>query len=276
MLYHIFARGNAKACIFVDDEDYERFLGLLAASVVRFGVRCAAYCALWNHYHLLLAAGEQPISRMMQQLNSKYSQQFNRRHNRVGHVLQGRFGSRIVEDGAYVRAVLRYLALNPVAAGRVEQPEDWPWSSYRFAIGADPPPDFLALDRVWAAFGTGDETAGRLRFGELVGSQVQETLDDPLFHGSARLAARLAPRLEPHQPTRDFLYAERFAARTELDRLFQGRRQRPDLEDAAYTAYSHHAYTLTEIGAVVGRAPSTVWRWIRRAEARPDPGGVRS
>jgi REP element-mobilizing transposase RayT len=179
MLYHIFARGNAKACIFVDDEDYERFLGLLAASVVRFGVRCAAYCALWNHYHLLLAAGEQPISRMMQQLNSKYSQQFNRRHNRVGHVLQGRFGSRIVEDGAYVRAVLRYLALNPVAAGRVEQPEDWPWSSYRFAIGADPPPDFLALDRVWAAFGTGDETAGRLRFGELVGSQVQETLDDP-------------------------------------------------------------------------------------------------
>jgi putative transposase len=278
MLYHVVARGNAKSCIFVDDTDYERFLALLADAQGRFGVSCASYCALWNHYHLLIAAGEQPISRMMQQLNSTYCQRFNRRHQRVGHVLQGRFGSRLVEDGAYARAVLRYIALNPVTAARVAHPQDWPWSSYRFTVGPDQPPDFLALDRVWAAFGTRDPETGRALFADFVGGGLQEALEHPLFHGSRRLASRLAAHLEPHQPTREFVYAERFAARTRAGPSVRGRGgSRPELRGrGVHAAYSHHAYTLTEIGAVVGRAPSTVWRWIRRAEARPDPGGVRS
>jgi putative transposase len=74
------------------------------------------YCLLRNHYHLLLVPHEHPVSRLMQQLNATYCQRFNRRHGRVGHVLQGRFGSRLVQDGAYARTAVRYLALNPVAA----------------------------------------------------------------------------------------------------------------------------------------------------------------
>ena len=101
LLHHVFARGNEKACIYADDQDYESFLELLARTLPRFDVRCVAYCLVWNHYHLLLVPNEHPISRLLQQLNSAYCQRFNRRHHRVGHVLQGRYGCRIVEDGAY-------------------------------------------------------------------------------------------------------------------------------------------------------------------------------
>lgn len=268
MLNHVVARGTEKACIFADDTDYEGFLALLADALPRFGVRCASFCAIWNHYHLLLVAGAHPISRMLQQLNSAYCQRFNRRHHRVGHVLQGRFGSRLVEDGAYTRAVLRYIALNPVSAGRVADPRDWPWSSYRFTVGPDPPPDFLAVDQVWLAFGTRDPAVGRARFAEFVGGGAQEVLGDPLFHGSERLAGRLEPLLRPHEPTRDFVYAQRFATRPSLGPLFTGALKPRELENAARAAFHHHAYTLADIGHVVGRHPTTVWRWIRRATAR--------
>ena len=69
MLYHVVAHGNTKACIFTDDTDYERFLTLLVETLPRFGASCTAYCALWNHYHLLIAAGDQPVSRVLLQLS---------------------------------------------------------------------------------------------------------------------------------------------------------------------------------------------------------------
>lgn len=274
MLYHVMARGNEKACIFADDADYEAFLALLAVALPRFGVSCVSFCAIWNHYHLLLTAGAHPISRMMQQLNSAYCGHFNRRHQRVGHVLQGRFTSRLVEGGAYARAVIRYLALNPVAAGRVADAMEWRWSSYRFAMGPEPAPRFLALDEVWLAFGTTDPIVGRSRLADFVRGGSQDVLAEGLFHGSDRLAARLDPLLQPHQATRDFVYAQRFAARPSLGALFDGRLQRVDLQDAALSAFSRYAYTLSEIGGVVGRDPTTVWRWIRRAAARARPHAV--
>ncbi len=269
ILHHVVARGNEKACIFADDRDNRSFLELLGETLTRFGVRCVSYCLLWNHYHLLLVPDERPISRLMQQLNSAYCQRFNRRHDRVGHVLQGRFGSRIVEDGAYARAVLRYIALNPVAAGRVAHPKDWPWSSYRFIAGLDDnTPDFLSLDPVWAAFGTSDAALGRSRFAEFVLGGLQDIFINPLLHGSDRLAARVLPLLEPHATTRDFVYAHRFAVRPSLGELFDGILDRVRLEEAAHSAFVRHAYTLAEIATVLRRDPSTVCRWIRRASER--------
>lgn len=268
MLYHVVARGNEKACIFADAADYRRFLTLLPEALARFGANCLAFCAMWNHYHLLLAAGDLPISRVMQQVNSSYAQHFNRRHGRVGHLLQGRFASRIVEDGAYTRAVLRYIALNPVTAGRVADPRDWPWSSYRAAMGLEPGPAFLAVERVWLAFGTADPAIGRERFAAFVRDGYHEALERALFHGSERLAGLLAPRLTPHRSARDIVYAERFAARPSLPALFDGTCDHTAVEIAAHTAFHRHGYTLSEMATLLGRDPSTIWRWIRRAAAR--------
>jgi putative transposase len=268
MLYHVVARGNEKACIFADDTDYEEFLMLLPDVLSRFGVSCVSFCALWNHYHLLLAAGPHSISRMMQQLNSAYCQRFNRRHQRVGHLLQGRFGSRLVENGAYTRAVLRYIALNPVAAGRVTDPREWRWSSYRFTVGSEPSLHFLALEKVWLAFGTSDPALGRARFADFVAAGLQEVFDNPVFHGSERLAGFLAPLLEPHKVNTDIPHTHRFATRPTLGTLLEGPRTRAELENAAHLAYYVHAYTLAEIGSALGRDPSTISRWIRRARTR--------
>lgn len=268
LLHHVFARGNNKACIFEDDLDYQTFLDLLAKGLARFSVKCVGFCLLWNHYHLALVPQQWPLWRLMQQVNSTYCRRFNRRHGRVGHVLQGRYGCRIVEDGAYVRTVLRYLALNPPAAGRVERPEDWQWSSYRPALGLAAVPDFLSLDYVWSAFGTTDPAEGRVRLAGFVGAKADERLDESLLLGSDWLKTYAAPRLAPHQTNIDFTRAHRFAARPPLDVLLQGCVDRPSTQDAAWTAHHQHAYTLAELGGALDRDPSTICRWIQQAAAR--------
>lgn len=276
MLYHVVARGNEKQCIYSDDGDHELFLELLADALARFEVECASYCLMWNHYHLLLKPGRHPISRLMQQLNSAYCQSFNRRHQRVGHVLQGRFGSRIIEDGAYARTALRYIALNPVEAGYVADPKAWQWGSYRFTVGEDIPPDFVALRHVWEAFGTSDPTLGRIRFAEFVAAGLIETFENPLLHGSARLASLVAPLLEPHQHRLEHVYPQRYAARPSVGSLFDGMFSAEELDGAAYRAFCQHAYTLDEIGRVVGRDPSVVCRWIQRERRRREAATVSS
>lgn len=226
------------------------------------------YCLLDNHYHLLVVPHEDPVSRLMQQLNSTYCEGFNRRHGRVGHVLQGRFGSRLVQDGGYARTALRYLALNPVAAGLVRAPDEWRWSSYRAVLGLDAAPGFLSLRHVWSAFGTADPALGRARLVDFVRGGVEDSFPNPLLHGDDRLARQVAPDIEPHQSNRDFVYPSRFATRLTLGALMEGCMDRSSLEDAAYAAFHRHGYTLAAIGGAVGRDPSTVCRWIQRASAR--------
>jgi REP element-mobilizing transposase RayT len=269
LLHHVFARGNDKHCVFADDDDHRAFLELLGTTLSRFDVEAAGYCLLWNHYHLLLVPhGETAISRMMQQLNSTYCQRFNRRHGRVGHVLQGRFGLRIIEDGDYARTAFRYLALNPVAAGRTQRPEDWRWSSYRVALGLDATPDFLVLQHVWSAFGTSDLEIGRSLLAEFVDAGLSETFPNSLLHGSVGLCERMAPLLEPHQSNRDFTHEQRFAARLPLETILAGCSDRTSVENAAHAAFSRHGYTLAELGQALNRHPSTVCRWIQRVGAR--------
>lgn len=275
LLHHIFSRGNNKECMFEDDEDYNFFLELLSTTAERFRVQCVAYCLLGNHYHLLAIPHEAKISRLMQQLNSRYCQRFNRRHGRVGHVVQGRFGSPIIEDGVYARTALRYVALNPVAADLAKSAEEWRWSSYRAAIGLETVPSFLSLEPVWSAFETIDPGVGRARFAEFVRAGSKGELAQSLLHGSEQLAIDVAPQIKPHQTNVDFIYAHRFAARPPLATLLAGCGDRVSAQDAAHAAYYHHGYSLAELGRVLGRHPSVISRWIKRAAERhpPAPGG---
>ncbi|HJR58881.1 MAG TPA: transposase [Vicinamibacterales bacterium] len=277
-VYHVMSRGNNKQTMFVDDDDCERFLELLGKTLARFKIVCLAFCLMRNHYHLLVSPTEHPVSRLMQQLNSTYCLWFNRKHARVGHVLQGRFTSRHVDSDSYLLAALRYIVLNPVAGGQATRPEEWPWSSYRATAGLAPAPGFLALERVWPAFDTNDRAMGRHRFVVFVaaaGSEDTKALEPALMFGSEAFAQRITPLLEPHRETRDFLYRDRFATRPSLAVLFDGRSTPIGRQEAAYDAFGQHAYTLREIGDLVGRAPATVWSWIKNVESRRVTG-VRS
>jgi hypothetical protein len=151
-------------------------------------------------------------------------------------------------------------------AGRVTDPSEWPWNSYRFAIGAAGGPAFLSLEDVWRAFGTFDPKVGRKRLGQFVSAGLQEVFLNPLLHGSDRLSRFVAPLLKPHENTSEYVYPQRHAARPSVGAIFEGCRTQEELDVAAYRAFFEHAYTLREIGVVVSRDPSVVCRWIRRVE----------
>ena len=117
--YHLTARGNERRAIFRDDRDRERFLELLAELPERFGSRLHAWVLMENHFHLLIETPEGNLSRTAQWLNVSYSVWFNRRHQRSGHLFQGRFGAVLVAAGADWLEVARYVHLNPVRVARL-------------------------------------------------------------------------------------------------------------------------------------------------------------
>jgi REP element-mobilizing transposase RayT len=100
-----------------------------------------------NHFHLALTTPEPNLGAGMRRLNQIYAQWFNHRHDRVGHLFEQRYWSRLLEDEAHVVAVVTYIAANPVRAGLCERPEQWPWSSARAAAGVARAPSFL--DSEW-------------------------------------------------------------------------------------------------------------------------------
>jgi REP-associated tyrosine transposase len=138
-VYHVIARGNEQRDVFRDDSDRELYLCRLARYQARFRFRLYAYCLMTNHVHLALETGAVPISRIVLSLHRSYAQEFNQRHQRVGHLFQGRYKAYLVQKTAYLLALIRYIHENPVKAGLVRHAADYRWSSDRFYRGKTPP-----------------------------------------------------------------------------------------------------------------------------------------
>jgi putative transposase len=151
-IYHITVRGNRKQDIFLDDDDRLAFLSELQIAIKHHNWLCHAYCLMGNHYHLLIETLEANLSDGMRDLNKDYAQGFNRRHDTVGHLLQGRFKSHIIERETYLLNVARYVVLNPVRAGMINDPADWQWSSYRATVGFSQKEDLLTTDWILGHF----------------------------------------------------------------------------------------------------------------------------
>jgi REP element-mobilizing transposase RayT len=142
-IHHAFVRAVSGSRIALDESDYDHMLHLLETAVSRFGIACHAYCVLPNHAHYLITSCSGNLSRAMHWLGTCTAQAFNRRYERYGHVYQGRFGSRLVENDDYFLELARYVALNPVKAGLCDRPEGWQWSSYAATAGLIGGPTFL-------------------------------------------------------------------------------------------------------------------------------------
>ncbi len=152
-----------------------------------------------DHYHLLVETPHGGLSRGMQYLNGVYTERFNRRHGRVGHLFQGRFTAILVKKESHLLEVARYVVLNPVRAGMVRDPGDWRWSSYRATAGLAPVPPFLTVDWIRARFGDDPATAGRAdqRFVDAGrGAKVWNDLRGGWLLGSSRFADAVRPLLE--------------------------------------------------------------------------------
>jgi putative transposase len=194
-LYHVISRGNERGPIFVDDLDRADFLNLLGSVIRKEAFRLHAYCLLGNHYHFLLETPVGKLSRGMHSLNARYAQRFNARHERCGHVFEGRFKAIIVEKEGHLLELQRYIVLNPVRAGLVKRPEDWRWSSYRAMRGQIPAPSWLEVASTLRQFGQRVTQARRafVQFVEAgVGSPpVTGPLRHQLFMGSKEFLAQM-------------------------------------------------------------------------------------
>ncbi|MBU0593869.1 MAG: transposase [Gammaproteobacteria bacterium] len=142
-LYHVTSRGDRREDICFSETDREAWLALFAQVCARFNWICHAYCLMTNHYHLVLETPEGNLAKGMRQLNGVYTQFVNRVHGRVGHVFQGRHKAILVEKDSYLLDLSRYVVLNPVRAGMVNDVGDWQWSSFPAMIGVVPNPDWL-------------------------------------------------------------------------------------------------------------------------------------
>lgn len=156
--YHVTARGNRKADIFLDELDFLIWHSLIGRAADRFGFSVHAYCQMSNHFHLLLETPVANLSESMHFLNCLYSQQFNTRHGLTGHVLQGRFHSVLLEQEEHFLELARYIPLNPQRAGMVQCAADWRWSNYRATAGLVAVPDWLDVDATRSRFGGTNDT----------------------------------------------------------------------------------------------------------------------
>lgn len=152
-LYHVTSRGDGREDIYLTDADRQAWLNVMAQVCLRFNWVCHAWCQMSNHYHIVIETPEANLSQGMRQLNGVYTQYFNRTHQRVGHVFQGRYKAIIVERDSYLLELARYVVLNPLRANMVERLEQWPWSSYAASCGQVATPVWLQVDWVLGQFG---------------------------------------------------------------------------------------------------------------------------
>ena len=260
-IYHLTSRGNARQKVFFTDTDRQLFLDTLTGVVSRYSWICHAYCLMANHYHLLVETPKANLSLGMRQLNGIYTQAFNRRHRRVGHLFQGRFKAILVEKESYLLELCRYIVLNPVRVKGNLKTGSWKWSSYRATAGLAPAPGFLQTDWVLGQFGKKRAQAQK-RYREFVKEGLEsrpwEELKGQIYLGSEEFIERHAPR---DQRLKEIPRAQLRAAKPSLERIFA-----KSGEQGIALAYKEHGYRLHEIAAHLGVHYATVSRRLKLTE----------
>ena len=156
--HHVMFRGVNGENIFLDDRDKARFCLLLQESCEKHHLAVHGFCLMSNHMHLILLPKNESFQSGIHAFAFRYAQYFNRRHKRRGYLFQGRYKSIIVEDGEYLKRLIRYIHLNPLEAGLIKQPQDYIWSSYRAYLEKDSYV-WLKTDDILRRFGNSREIA---------------------------------------------------------------------------------------------------------------------
>lgn len=247
--------------IYHDDVDRVRFLAILETVLERYLVECHSYCLMSNHYHLVLRTLKANLSSGIQYLNGVYAQWWNRRHARVGHVLQGRFKAQLIQREGYFLEACRYVVLNPVRAGLVTQVEDWKWSSYSFTAGLAPKSKWLTT----ALILVGRSAAARREYREFIAAGISENevtrvlRSDVAIVGSEAFAAAHRDLIEEAHPT-EVLRRDRTIGRPTLADLFADAPDKPTRDLRIREARHRFCYRVSEIARHVSLHYASVSR----------------
>lgn len=274
-VYHLTARGNARQDIFIDDTDRTIFLEILSETVTRYHWLCHAYCLMDNHYHLLMETPDPNLSLGMRHLNGVYTQRFNRKHQRVGHVFQGRFKSILVEKEAHLLELCRYIVLNPVAASIVNHPSKHKWSSYNFTAKSIQKSEYLHIDWILSQFSSSSRERARYGYKKFVEARLVEMGESPwagiigqCLLGGEGFVSEIKKRIDGKKEIKEIPRGQRFSGRPALVELFSEMElyDKCDRNRKVLQAHLDNGYTLKEIGDFLGIHYSTVSRIVKAGQ----------
>jgi REP element-mobilizing transposase RayT len=278
ILYHVIVRGNYRQKTFLGARDYRAYLERLVRYRKRFGVTVYAYCLMSNHAHLLVETGSEPLSRFMQGLQQSYTQYFNRKHHKVGHLFQGRYKAIVCEKDEYLLTLVRYIHLNPIRAKLVHRLDDYPYSGHREYCG-------VRVYEVLEASRVLDMLGGRAAYRRFVQEGVKDghreeyyDVVDQRFLGEERFVEKLKVQAdeepETARPKKPVIAAFRNAARalevepavlSGADRSWEVSRHRALI---GYVLIRRLGYKLKDVAKCLGRDMATVSSLVSRYSER--------
>lgn len=206
-LYHVLSRGNERRDIFFSDDDRRLFLDTLGDMAQRFEIEMFVYMLMGNHYHLLLRTRRANLSRAMQWLGVTYTNRFNARHSRSGHLFQGRFKNMLVQNDAYLLQLSYYIHRNPLRAKMVERLADYRWSSYRAYAYGQQPPEWLNTELILSQLVNAADRHKAYRENTQKYAREEARIWEDLRHGfilgAERFAGEIKKRFLPETANRD-------------------------------------------------------------------------
>jgi len=271
--YHVYSRGNQKQPIFFSDDDRYYFLKILRDANERLGVIVHLYCLMNTHYHLTLETPESNLSQIMHFINTAYSIYLNKKHERCGHLFQGRFKAILIQADAYARTLAVYIHGNPVRKKIVSHAEEYSWSSCQDYYGMRTPTPWLDMSFIMNAFGNSLEALKREH--ERYLGTADETRIEEEIRSASKLGimgsddfidevrrSYLKDRME--NPDRELCELRRLRVRPELSEIMVqadselGAENRLAKRCAIFLARKHAGFRLREIGDYLGLSPGAV------------------
>lgn len=269
-VYHVTSRGNERKSIFRDDEDREIFLNTLEKVNRRCNWLCHAYCLMDNHYHLIIETPDGNLSKGMRQLNGVYTQMFNMRHKRAGHIFQGRYKAILIQKESHLLEVCRYVVLNPVRSKTVEKPEEWEWSSYRATVGSGKTHPSLTRDWVLRQFSNkrkqAEEKYKKFVYAGMNGERIWKEVKGQSILGEEDFTENLVKYVKGYTDIKEIPKKQRYVSRPKLENLFEQdiKKNKKRLKKKSAEAVEKYGYSQKEIADYLGVHYSTVSRLINK------------
>lgn len=280
--YHVTSRGNERKPIFLSQKNYERMIGYLESATERYGAQIHCFCLMSNHYHLLLETPRGNLRQILHHLNTSYTNYFNAKMGRAGHLFQGRYRAILVDKDYYAMELSRYIHLNPVRANMVKDPLLYPWSSYKGYAGERTEWHWLKTEWILGQISRNDKRArkGYRKFiGEASGKAVRNPLEQVVSSailGSEEFVDWVREKwVEKRAYHRDIPSLRQLSKwpgllsiQREAESLF-GKRADESRRVALYLSHRLSGQSLGEIGRHFGGiGPSAVSQNTRRLEER--------
>ena len=278
LLYHVIVRGNQRRKTFRHDDDYQAYLDRLEKYRTQCQVRIYAYCLMPNHVHLLVETGSTPLAKFMQGLQQSYTQYFNRRYRKVGHLFQGRYKAIICDRDKYLLALVRYIHLNAVRAKLATRPERYRYSGHNSYL-TDGTAKIVETTAVLKLMG------GKKAYERFVLAGMGEdhneayyAVEDQRFLGEAGFGEEISREAEEiSKPKRkkplETMFKEVARRVKAAPELMRSRDRRWDIShkraEAVAILVREYGYGVSEVAKYLGRDQANVSTMLSRLSARP-------